>query len=492
MKYQNYFNCLEYSIQNNYTSRVVYINDSLFKPLFLVPNFCNERTIAYYSTQFGEEYIRNIIMKKCSVINEPLFTLTKSISISARNKYKKEAGANTKKTYNKFYIPDAAVSLKFDNIDKNYFVEYKVNNPHFKFFQLANDYLKYKLYSSSNTIDTKFIYIVFNKNDGIPTLLNGIDINPKIQFLSNCISKSTIDDKANVFIYDKDIIPMQNKNGLLEHYIGSNEINVIDKVIKSIEKLDEKTIDEFNNIKDYSNDVYVKNIMKLGNKVSTAKILLEKYYEIIKLNDEIKINAYELIDKANNFSEKKIETLDDLFYWMFTNFKNISGEEFKKEEREISSVLLNTIRRKSMFILLMLEKYSNDNRLNIIKIVPKTKKESLDLEKFKNSNFYQSLNSYKLSNTLFKVLCETIIYYLCGIYKSIYKIENNQILFDIDGNPLINENFSNYLIKKNIIENIRKIKYSFGKSNNFNVDWNIDLEDFGKSLLEIVAQNDFE
>lgn len=492
-KYQGIFNNLEKELNYNYRFQCDKINNNIFNQLNLKNNFVNERTLAYFSTSVFEQLLNNSSLSY-GVINEACFKLNRSITSSARKRYKRQVGNLSTKKYEGNLEPDTVINFEYKRIKYNYFVEYKVHKKVFKYIELANDYLKYKIYTTHAKVDTKFVYIIFNVVNDRPTILNKTDNFPKIQYLNKTISKSNIDKEANVFIYDpieSDNLEMVDESINLEDYIGIKEIKILDKVVKDAEKIYLKKDIDFDKIIDYSENDFIKNLSCLGNKVSTAKVLLRQNKGIAELMNYLNIEKEELIITANNFSKKELNDLSGLFRWMSDYISNLSKDIFQEGENSVNSVLLNTNRRKSMFVLILLEKYCNDNKLKFINIVPKNARESKDLNVIRDMPLFKNLYKQGEYKYRYEILIKTIVYFLSNLYSIVYEQDGEEVVFDELDEPTYNERYSSYLLKKSIVEKLREVKSSFNKAKNFRVDWNVDLEDFGLSLLEILSKGDF-
>lgn len=68
----------------------------------------------------------------------------------------------------------------------------------FEFIDLATDFLKYKLYTDKNNENTIFIYVIFDKNENYPTILNGDT--EQFLYIKDIIRETQFKEKK-VFIY---------------------------------------------------------------------------------------------------------------------------------------------------------------------------------------------------------------------------------------------------------------------------------------------------
>ena len=491
-KYYSIFKELENSLSTNYTYICNKINLNIFSVFNLFNNFCNERSVAYYSSNFFEKQLINYV-NDFSLINEAAFTMKKNISPKAKKKLTSEVDNLAKKEFKNQLEPDAVVYFNYDNTDYRYFVEYKVHHNYFKYIELANDYLKYKIYTSSHPDTSAFVYIVFNKNNKkMPTILNGTNSEPQIQFLNKKITKSEIDKNANVFIYDPKIKSLNcDKPKNLEDHIGYNEIKILDKIVNGMKKLTkEYSSIDYSTIPNYSEDPFVKNINCLGTNVSTANIL-QKYYKYISglyllLNE----NENSLIAKLNELEPKLcIDSTDKLLEWMQGYFRNFTNSTFKKEKESYNKVVINGSTRKSLILLVIIDKFCKENKIDFFHLSFRNKDEQRDYEKIKKTDFY--LRFYRDSNSKekFDILAKTIILYIFNLYNIIFDVENTNTTAEY---LEYRDEFKHFLAKKNILDNISTIKALFGLNRKQKVDWELDLNELGKSLLELVVNYDYE
>ena len=120
----------------------------------------NERTLAYFTT-----YILNQIFGQSCIIciNEMKVTMP-NLSPQIKESLRKEVSiVKEKRDWNKDVFVDSYFAVKdlyYEDLN-NLFVEYKLSNK-FEFVQLAQDYLKYKIYThNSNKNNNIFAYIIF-------------------------------------------------------------------------------------------------------------------------------------------------------------------------------------------------------------------------------------------------------------------------------------------------------------------------------------------
>lgn len=83
---------------------------------------------------------------------------------------------------------------------KHIFVEYKMQD-NFEFIDLATDFLKYKLYTDKNNEDTIFIYVIFDKKENYPSILN--EDAEQYLYIKDIIRETQLKEKK-VFIYQPD------------------------------------------------------------------------------------------------------------------------------------------------------------------------------------------------------------------------------------------------------------------------------------------------
>ena len=95
-----------------------------------------------------------------------------------------------------------------------------------------------------------------------------------------------------------------------------------------------------------------------------------------------------------------------------------------------------------------------------------------------------------------KSFLEKWIYWKKAVFKLPKFLYN--IIFDVENTNTTAEyleyrdEFKHFLAKKNILDNISTIKALFGLNRKQKVDWELDLNELGKSLLELVVNYDYE
>lgn len=195
----------------------------------------NERTVAAYSTlAIRHELIEHGYHVDISV-NEFAVEFKNGIKASEFNKLRKTIKGTAKnKKWNKCYI-DGFIKTKdeiYPNVDQ-LFIEYKMQHA-FVFFDLADDFLKYRAYTLQGNAGTAFIYVVFDKIEMYPTILSDL---PYYQLICGTVDESIIDENKRVFIIlPKDIAGGDRRQEDIEKTI---------KVIDDIAALAEATAEEY-------------------------------------------------------------------------------------------------------------------------------------------------------------------------------------------------------------------------------------------------------
>lgn len=291
------------------------------KPIEKVFNFHThnkqEFTNAYITTRFLDDYFKTNCGCKIAVRELPIkYGAPKKVideaigDINEYEKYKKDFNTNASFSVDAYFDVDIDVVSSDKAINgkhvKYLFVEYK-SSSYFKYLALAEDFIKYKIYTHVTEKDTAFVFLIFSKKEKYPTILKGM--NPDYILLPKIINATMFDRDDKIFIY----IP-NNKTGLLTKPIKSPSPKLLSKVVKALTKVNELAgeikDEELVNGKCFekNHDFYVENIGALKNNVSTAKILTSNYRLFIKpLYDSLVEKG--VLKEDDPFDQEKMTTL---------------------------------------------------------------------------------------------------------------------------------------------------------------------------------------
>lgn len=366
MKYEYIMKKLADSLDVDYVKNCNEIERNVFFLMNLQNNYCNERTVAYYSTYFFHKSLIDNV-NDLHVLNELNFKRLFYISKKEKTELNDEVDNLANEDYKNRLEPDAFIMFEMLGKKYNYFIEYKVHKNSFTYFKLANDYLKYKIYTHQTNIDTKYVYLIFDKrSDGMPSIVKDGETNPKIQYLKKKIKKAEIDKKANVFIYDRDIENKDDEKG--DKILTNKEIDLLLKFDKKLSKLEELSdAVDLNSIEDYSQNVFIKNIGCLGTNVSTASALQYCYIDIKNIYNHFDLNLEYIYRKVNSLDDTNITNEEELILWAKNYFKNIINKSFEKEFNNFNKALVKGNKRKSLIFLILLENFVLIITIHILK-----------------------------------------------------------------------------------------------------------------------------
>ena len=487
-KYQMIINYLENKLSNDYVKITTELKDNIFDRLFLSHNNCAERTLAYFSNNILYEYLDKYNMEKY-IMSEVQITPKIQLSETTKIMYAKKVDIKKllkKDLYNNMLVPDTVILLKNEVYNYCYFIEYKVHHGSFSYIKLAYDYLKYKVYTHYSTIDTKFVYIIFNGGSK-PTLVTLPNTEPKIQYIDDIITKNIIDKTANVFIYDYEILNDTIEENSVEDVIGIKELKKLEKIIKSLDIIENVSSINYDEIQDLSENIYLKNIDALGKKVVNSQLMI-KYYNVLKTTENtLNFTVDDLIQDANKFSEKPINDEEELYQWMINYYNNYINQMFDQVTTNNNDAISKVVKKKTMMFLITFNKFCKINGLTGCFIVLKNEKEKNDYEELCKTAFMSDYHREGENKEKFNILIKTILYFITRLYNIMYEDENGNIVLDDEGNISFNENYLVYLEKKKIIEAISTIKYLFSIGNKTKVTWENDINQLGENLLKIIV-----
>jgi len=183
----------------------------------------NERTIASFSNYIIFKLLQDEGYNILLCINEFPIKINNPLSCDEFDELKDDVGKTTRsKSWHTCSVDGYFLIEDFlkSGISTHIFVEYKMNNS-FVYLDLADDYLKYKVYTSRNEANTIFTYIIFDKKENYPTILN--NERPRYKMIGSKIDKTSISADTKIFIYlgkekidDTDL----EKNHLAKQVIG--------------------------------------------------------------------------------------------------------------------------------------------------------------------------------------------------------------------------------------------------------------------------------
>ena len=414
------------------------------------------------------------------VINEYYITLDTVISNEEADIIENEVQDFSADYRNqKLFIPDNFVSGVPNDYDLPlpFFIEYKVGN-NFEYIKLANDFLKYKYYTLKADSNSVFIYIIFNPIEkGLkPTLILNTESYPIIQKIENHLSETGLNEEASFFIFET--TPKENIS--VELYKTSNKLDLITKYIDKIEDLDIA----FSEITDFEQNAYYLKQHIFGVNVMIAKRIRREFQKIKSLYESIeqKENLLTNIPDQSYFSSELFSNEDNIDIEVFImelarHFNNEIRVLPNEKRKQIQKNKFNYISKKSLWVLLLIQKYASDNNLDYSydNFESEEEREAFneDLEKLDQAYFNQIEK--------FNQLAIGLIVYIVKLYDVLF-IENE------DNQLILKEQYEAFKIKKKLIENIKKIQKLL-RIEEISIDWSFDIKNTGMEIANQIIKN---
>lgn len=293
-----------YAFYNSFVEHTINF-ESQFK---LKPNFYFERTLSNECKIFLDSiFDANDINVLFSLSEFSLQGIEFSTTLKKQLKSEVSISKEIKEAWRKMYV-DNYFKVKINDNVKHIFIEYKLNDE-INYFDLAKDFLKYKIFNYFNELDdTIFIYFVLNKENGkYPTIINE---NFLYNELKSIIDDNVINDNIRVYFYEDGTEPKRLIRMKEDIVFQINIFDCLEKIINKIEQID------FNKVVFKSDNIFVCNKNILHNNVFEALIIKKNYKVIKKLTINSNFNTINdqtfFEDIAPIFSEIQISVLGEL------------------------------------------------------------------------------------------------------------------------------------------------------------------------------------
>ncbi len=321
---KNKFDELIDEIDNNikkYSDNFNFEKKSLETQLKNTIHILNERTVASTINYYLYETLNRGYNIKLAV-NEFPIKLTNEISETDMDELLLEVNEETDKTKWKNCYVDGFFKIEnfYFPVENYLFIEYKLEKK-FKLVQLATDYLKYKIYTKNDDKKTIFTFVVCDKKENYPTIIN--DKTKKFHILDRRLDiLLPLDTRIYVYIPTNDSASDEDNIDEKDLYELFNELNIISKKADYIDQFSEK---EFKVLENYQK-VFIENMHKFNSKVIKANYIRKNYNFICSLwekskeilsNDGIYLN----LNFTNKDEEHIIELIDDGSRY-FSNYQN--------------------------------------------------------------------------------------------------------------------------------------------------------------------------
>ena len=316
---------------------------AVVKPIEIIFNFKTHNKQEFTNAHYVSDYLKDFFAHSDSL---SFFARELPISYGVtknnlNNVMSDVSGSqNTRKKYNKKgrFSVDAyfKVNIKVDSLNKSIdgqeiehlFVEYKVSKL-FKYVALAEDFIKYKIYTYNNEKNTAFTFVCFDNKEYYPTILK---LNkPDYVLLSKRINKKMFTQDDRVFIYIPHKTSLISVDDNRPDFLGQlrKSHKLLERIVEVTSDLDENDISEGVQ-RELINNFYCENINAFKNNVATAKLLFNNYsnfiYPLYKelvvkgiIGDETQFDSDRLLKvkkdfkiyEQNVYGEKKLRSLMD-------------------------------------------------------------------------------------------------------------------------------------------------------------------------------------
>lgn len=221
----------------------------------------------------------------------------------------------------------------FDNTDSSsLFVEYKLDDK-FKYVDLAQDFLKYKIYTYNSTGNSTFLFAVFDKKGIYPTIKSGKK--PQFILIEDTIDKSMFEPSDKVIIYE-DLRTTSSKTSIKDTI---QKYAVLSSIRKHLYNEKNEPYDFIDMSSSLKTDPFFLKRSRFKTHVITAKVILKNYNliyasysELLKKDEFMKIlDAFDLV--ANNGNDTYMD-------WLFSKYSNYESE-FEEPRYRSQQELLN-------------------------------------------------------------------------------------------------------------------------------------------------------
>lgn len=441
-----------------------------------------EFTNAHIATDYIKTYFKS---KDCYNFFVRELPIKYSISESSLNIVEGEAKGY--KAYKKSFKDKSVVSVDayFDiNIDveskdsgidgqqiRYLFIEYKVSKL-FKYLSLAEDYLKYKIYTYYNEDKTAFVFITFDNKDIYPTVLKAGS--PQYVLLSKIISKSMFSKDDRIFIYIPRKTINSNNGDISFEPVLTKSYKVLNKISHITDKMSEEDIENklHNKLRD---NFYCSNINSFKNNVLTAHILVSNYQNFIfplfnELFTKGIIDDKEISQDTLNKMKKEFKELERTF---FSDGKNKSLRDG-----------LSTGYKSSFYILLLFNAIAKANhldfspKLHTLNVDTKNGQENINYKAIleeKTKLIMESNNGRNLS-----FLSYNLLIFVVKLYKTIFE-------FNEDGEYRFNKEYELFKSATRLQTLINELRKIVGFKESVNVFGN-DLEEGTMELCNYIVK----
>lgn len=441
-------------------------------------NFCNERTIGHFCEDFIQNNFSTFKLIPISLLNEFSIKMDPSTAKSLPDFSSEVSEAKDSKGI--YYSPDSCFLVD----DKIIYIEYKVMKSSFSYIKLARDYLKFKHYSHNSKKESWFVYVYLSENTSlkpvVPTILLPGKTEPKYQYISKIVSRSSIDKTARVFIYRPEIGKDKEDDTPIDSpLLPDNLLGNLDSILDNCSNFDVADSNGiFNQSKQLSRNVFYVNRGAYGSKVATSYQIRQKYFEIKELFDWFVKNHKSLVltsQKTINFDSDFLADIDS------NDFKESSlyfSNQIKKlnedKKNAINGLTFNVTYRRSLWIILLFKKFAEDNNLSYFSNIKfEDEKDNKDFQAIWDDLKERYKDQFKHR---FDSLCFELMVLIVNSIPFIYKIENDKVTNDYS------DEFKASLNKENLLRCYKDITKLLNIED-FDISKDFDTDELNKEIL---------
>ncbi|PPE06085.1 hypothetical protein [Williamsoniiplasma lucivorax] len=364
------------------------------------------------------------------------------------------------------FIPDTLVQIDtLNEQQKLFFVEFKIEKD-FKLCKLANDYLKFKYYTQNAKANISFVYITLKQQKIDNLKLPFININGNnVDFIDKKLDVDKINKDANIFVFS----PMWNDGEPNPSpKINFKTLILSQKITNEIEKQNLNLENDSFALNDYLK--YISKF-KFGKEVIFANVIKKSFNKINELHISLLnfINNNELGIPLPEETYLTIKEFADDNVLNIENFITEFAEHLdnsivkKSMDNTINRAEYNVTYKRSLWIILIMEKLSRDLELGISFLQGNI----LKSKELKDATIliYKLDSNYKNSTPNFNKLALGVVHYIRNLYLSVGYLEDGEYVFK---NEYISYN-SNTKIKK-YFESIFKELKILNKNEKIQID----------------------
>lgn len=455
------FNIEMYDYNNGSTNKAYLCYERM---LSIVSNNCLAKHLELMSDYQLLFYVSELPIKINSAFNENIDDL------------KNEVGYYKKTPTWDYCVVDGYFKLRQNENIYHAFIEYKLQNI-FVYADLATDYLKYKLYTYEAKINSFFAYIIFNKDEDYPSI---IDVSNKYCLLNKTISKGELEN-SKIYIYENNGVTEKDDN--YEQLIKTSKImDSFTKYGAELLKVRNDGVEELNDKSKMLLDI----LPKFNSKVVKSSLIYKNYNFISVLWN--KSNEQEIFKGflPNN------ENLDEIQKILLkgSNYNHFIDETITSEDRLIAET--NGIRGSSyasLNLLALLDFFNQIFKIDSIKpnygykYIGKGRNKKLFNYQDTADNRIEKLFSYygkKFNKETLKETCFALMYFIKNLYSILYDVDeiNNQITGEKNISKLLK-------LEENIQETCNKVLKLIGYSHKINIKDLILQKTLDEALKEL-------